>query len=120
MKKIINLRIVFMVIVIVLVIAGLGRINIINTKALSPLGETNDNYEKIKDELGEDFSSFIKDNAPIKIYNGDSQDTVVKAWNNDFTIRGESDIRSFASNIAGKIGTLFSKIKDKIDRIILG
>lgn len=109
-----------MLLVLVFVMVGLVSVNIANTKALSPLGDTNENYEKIKDELGEDFSNFIKDNAPVKIYNGDSQDTIVRAWDNDFTIREDSDITSVASNISGKIGNFFSEVKDKIDSIILG
>lgn len=120
MKKIINFKIVFILFVLVFVMIGLVRINIINTKALSPLGDTNKNYEKIKEELGEDFSNFIKDNATIKIYYGDSQDTIVRAWDKDFTIREESDITAVASNISGKIGDFFSEIKDKIDSIIIG
>jgi len=99
---------------------GLIRINIINTKALSPLGDKNENYEKIKEELGEEFSVFIKDNSPIKIYNEPSEDIIVNAWDKDFTIRDESDIISLANNISDKIGDFFSKIKDKVDNIILG
>lgn len=102
------------------VIVGLGRINIINTKALAPLADTNENYEKVKEELGEEFSDFIKDNAPIKIYNEPSRDIIVRAWDKNFTIRREYDIKSAVSNISEKIGGFFSEIKNKIDSIILG
>lgn len=40
----------------------------INTKALSPLGNTNENYKLVSNEFGEDFSNFIKDNSFLKIY----------------------------------------------------
>lgn len=120
LKKMMKLKIVSMLFILVFVIIGLVRINTINTKALSSLGNTNENYEKIKDELGEEFSDFIKDNAALKIYSGDSQDTIVKAWDKEFTIRQESDIISVTSNISEKIEGLFSRIKDTLDSIILG
>jgi len=120
LKKTRILKIVFMFFIIAFVLIGLIRINIINTKALSPLGDTNENYEKIKQELGEDFSDFIKDNAAVKIYNEDSKDTILRVWDKDFTIKEESNISSVVSNISEKIGSLFSGIKDKIDNIIVG
>jgi hypothetical protein len=113
-------KIVFMLFMLGFVIVGIGRINIINTKALSPLANTNENYEKIKEELGEEFSDFIKDNAQIKIYNQPPGDILVRAWDKDFTIRIDSDIKSATSNISDKIGGFFSEIKNKIDSIILG
>lgn len=115
-----KLKILFMLFMLSFVIIGLGRINIINTKALAPLAETNENYEKIKEELGEEFSDFIKDSAQIKIYSEPSRDILVKAWDKNFTIRLGSDIKSVASNISGKIGGFFSEIKNKIYSNILG
>ena len=58
------------VIIIVLLIISVGfvKINMINTKALSPIGNAEENYEKIINEFGEEFEEFIKDNSYIKIY----------------------------------------------------
>jgi len=120
LKKTKKVKVVFILFIFSFVMIGLVRINIINTKALSPLGDTNENYDKIKDELGEDFSDFIKDNADVKIYNEESKDIIVRAWDKDFTIKDESDISSEIKNISEKIGDLFSVIKDKVDSIIIG
>lgn len=47
---------------------GFVKINIINTKALSPIGNAEENYEKVINEFGEEFEEFIKDDSYIKIY----------------------------------------------------
>lgn len=52
----------------IIVIGGFVKINIINTNALSPIGNSESNYEKITNEFGEEFEEFIKDNSYIKIY----------------------------------------------------
>ena len=54
--------------VVTLTLMGIITINIINTKALSPLGNTNENYKMVSKQFGEDFSKFIKDNSILKIY----------------------------------------------------
>ena len=72
------------------VFAGLLKIDIINTKALSPLGNTNENYKLVSKEFGEDFSNFIKDNSFIKIYKEDDKDVLVRLGNNDFKINNQS------------------------------
>ena len=50
----------------IIVIGGFVKINIINTNALSPIGNSESNYEKITNEFGEEFEEFIKDNSYIK------------------------------------------------------
>ena len=96
---------VFFIGIITFICIGLIKINIINTKALSPLGRTNDNYEMIKEEFGEEFSNFIKDNAQVKIYTEEGKETLVKIGNQDFRIKDESKL------ISG-IKYLFYKIRD--------
>ena len=59
-----------------MVIVGCIIVNIKNTEALSPFGNTLNNYQIINEEFGEDFSEFIKDNANIKIYLDKGEDTV--------------------------------------------
>ena len=69
---------IFCVIAIFIIISVI-KINIINTEILSPVGNFQDNFNKINEEFGEDFSEFIMDKSPVKIYlgeEGDSSDTV--------------------------------------------
>ena len=75
-KKVLIGILVFFIILIV----GFIQINVINTKALSPIGNGEDNYELVKEEFGEDFEEFIKDNSEIKIYtpNDEIESTTIK------------------------------------------
>ncbi|MEG1870630.1 MAG: hypothetical protein RR192_01370, partial [Peptostreptococcaceae bacterium] len=59
----------------ILVIISVIKINIINTEILSPVGNFQDNFNKISEEFGEDFSDFIMDKSPLKIYLGESGDS---------------------------------------------
>ena len=59
----------------ILVIISVIKINIINTEILSPVGNFQDNFNKISEEFGEDFSEFIMDKSPLKIYLGESGDS---------------------------------------------
>lgn len=63
------------IILFIMVIVGCIMVNIKNTEALSPFGNTLNNYQIITEEFGEDFSEFIKDNADIKIYLDKGEDT---------------------------------------------
>lgn len=76
---------------IITVIIGLIRVNIINTKALSPLGNSKENYEKIKNSFGDEFSKFINDNATVKIYEDEKTDSIlVRVGYKDYKIRKQS------------------------------
>ena len=61
---------------------GLIKINMVNTRALSPLGNADNNYELVSKEFCEDFSSFLKDNSKIKIYSKDQ--IVIRIGKKDF------------------------------------
>lgn len=63
---------------------GLIKINMINTKALSPLGNTKSNYKLVNEEFGDDFSEFIQDNAEIKIYTQNG--IVIRVGKTDFKL----------------------------------
>lgn len=63
---------------------GLIKVNMVNTKALSPLGDAENNYELVSKEFGEDFSSFLKDNSKIKIYSEDG--IVIRIGEEDFRL----------------------------------
>ena len=78
------------VLILFLFLAGIIKVDIINTKALSPLGNTNKNYKLVSEKFGEDFSKFIKDNSFLKIYKETEKDILVRVGNNDFKIRNES------------------------------
>ena len=79
------LNYIFMCCVIILTLSGITRINIINTKALSPLGNTNENYKMVSKEFGEDFSKFIKDNSILKIYK-EKDNILIRIGENNFVI----------------------------------
>lgn len=101
------LRIVLPILLILFVILiGVIKIDIINTKALSPLGNTNENYELVSEEFGEDFSNFIKDDAFLKIYKESEEDILVRLGDNDFKVKNESAF-------IGKIQEMFYTLKLK-------
>jgi uncharacterized protein YxeA len=114
-----KLKIIFIFLMIFIVIIGLTKINVINTKALSPLDNTNDNYEKISQAFGEDFSKFIKDDASIKIYKDDSEEILVRVGENDFSIKKESNLINGAEKIAEDVEDFFTSIKDKVEKVIM-
>ncbi|AGF54689.1 MULTISPECIES: hypothetical protein [Clostridium] len=83
-------KLLFSIFVFAIILTGIIKINIINTKALSPLGNTNENYKIVSEEFGEDFSNFIKDNSFLKIYKGSQNDILIRLGNNDFRISDQS------------------------------
>ncbi|MBM6859947.1 hypothetical protein H9X78_05475 [Clostridium saudiense] len=62
-------------VIAIFIIISVIKINIINTEILSPVGNFQDNFNKINDEFGEDFSEFIMDKSPVKIYLGEEGDS---------------------------------------------
>lgn len=77
-------------IILFLIISGIIRIDMINTKALSPLGNTNENYKIVNEKFGEDFSKFIKDNSYLKIYKDPGKDILVRLGDSEFKLRNKS------------------------------
>ncbi len=78
------------VFILIFIFIGVIKIDLINTQALSPLGNTNENYKLVSDEFGEDFSNFIKDNSFLKIYEEDGKDILVRLGESDFKIKEQS------------------------------
>ncbi len=78
------------VFILIFIFIGVIKIDLINTQALSPLGNTNENYKLVSDEFGEDFSNFIKDNSFLKIYEEDGKDILVRLGDSDFKIKEQS------------------------------
>ncbi|WP_294400728.1 hypothetical protein [uncultured Clostridium sp.] len=103
-KKYILKKAVPIFILSLIVIFGLIHINIINTKALSPLGNTKQNYELVSEKFGNDFANFIKDNSFVKIYpDCDDGKVLVRLGDEEFKITSESQIVEY--------------LKDKINSI---
>ena len=87
------------VFLLILIFAGILYINIINTKTLSPLGNTNQNYELVNEKFGKDFGNFIKDNSYLKIYNDEEdKDVIVRLGDKEFKISSESEIVHYIKN----------------------
>ena len=80
-----SIRIIIVGCTLGMTICGILWINIIDTKALSPLGNTNENYKMVNKEFGEDFSSFIKDNSFLKIYK-EKDDILIRIGENNFKL----------------------------------
>lgn len=113
-----NKKIIIATIGFALIIAiGLVQINIINTKALSPIGTGEDNYELVKEEFGADFEEFIKDDASIKIYksNDENKDTTIRINDKEFRVDKENPIVEKVFAIGNSISGGFNSIKDKIE-----
>lgn len=112
-KKILTGIIIFFSIVLV----GFIRINIINTKALSPTGEGENNYEIISNEFGDDFKEFIKDDAEIKIYipTEEEDKMTVKIADKEIYI---NDDNVFLNKIKEAANFAYNKISSFADNII--
>lgn len=120
----------------IIVIIGCIIVNIKNTEALSPIGNTSNNYKIVTEEFGEDFSEFIKDKANIKIYLDKKEDTAqvqignkeIKLTKNNIFIAKIKSIGSFFIKQISKIENTLEKItentkeneksKSKIDLIV--
>lgn len=105
MKKV---RVLFVLVCLTMAFLGLIRVNILNTRALSPLGNVKENYEKVKNKLGKDFSDFITDNSSIKIYNNEKGNILIRLGDKDFKISKESAIIKKAGEIIEDIEDLIN------------
>lgn len=123
-------------ILFIMVMVGCIIVNIKNTEALSPFGNTVDNYQIVIKEFGEDFSEFIKDKANIKIYLNKEEDTAqvqigkneIKLTKNNIFITKIKSIGNFFIKQISKIENTLEKItenteenkksKSKIDVIV--
>ena len=99
---------IFLIVLFCVTLIGLIKVNILNTKALSPLGNTNDNYKLVSEEFGEDFSNFIQDKSPVEIYVEEDEETMVRLGEKDFIIKSESNLINFAKGVFSKVEDLFN------------
>ena len=100
----------------IIIILGIVQVNIINTKALSPVGNGDDNYELVKEEFGRDFEEFIKDDAEVKIYtpNDVVENTTIRIFNKEFIIDTNNKITEKFYNLGEFLYNGFYSIIDKI------
>lgn len=103
----------------ILVLIGFTRVNIINTKALSPIGNGEDNYELVKEEFGEEFEEFIKDKTEIKIYTKslNNDNTVIKLSNKDYILKTDNILTRSFYNLGEAIYNNLNKIVNNIKKI---
>lgn len=104
------------VVAVVLLIVGCVKINIINTEALSPLGNTDDNFKVVSEEFGGDFQEFIKDNSAVKIYIGEKKDglATVKLYNKEIKLTNDNIFMNAIKTSGSYLNKFFGGIMDKI------
>ena len=122
MKKKKYLIIIFSSFILICASIGLVKINIINTKSLSPVGNTDDNKKIVNTEFGEEFNSFIQDNSNVKIYNNENEgeylvtinDKRIKIKEESYLISGMKKavlaVKNISVNLINDIEALFEKI----------
>ena len=112
-KKVLIGTLIFLIIVVL----GFIQVNIINTKALSPVGNGEDNYELVKEEFGKDFEEFIKDDAEVKIYtpNDKIENTTIRVYDKEFIINMNNKLTEKFYEVGGFLYNGFSSIIDKIN-----
>ncbi len=101
----------------IITILGVVQVNIINTKALSPVGNGDDNYELVKEEFGGDFEEFIKDDAEVKIYtpNDVIENPTIKIYDKEFIIELNNKITEKFYDVGGFLYNGFNSIIDKVN-----
>lgn len=109
---------IFPAILFLLVIIGCVIVNVKNTEALSPLGNTESNYEIVTEEFGEDFAEFIKDKANIKIYVNNKDDTAeIKIGDKDIKLTKSNFFISKLKLIANFFIKQIKNIKNSLGKI---
>lgn len=108
----------FFSIIAILIIISIVRINIINTEILSPVGNFQDNFDKINKEFGEDFSEFIMDKSPIKIYLGEEGDNsaTVKLNKKEINLTKNNPFLKVFNPVIDYFNNSYKKIEKKINR----
>ena len=111
-------RSLFIIFLLIMVIVGCIKINIINTKSLSANINEENNYDKITEEFGEDFSEFLKDKAVIKIYSDNENDkATVQIGNGEIKLKKDNFIVDKFKSIGNSIVKNFKKIKNTLKKI---
>lgn len=105
---------IFCVIAIFIIISVI-KINIINTEILSPVGNFQDNFNKINEEFGEDFSEFIMDKSPVKIYLGEEGDSsaTVKINKKEISLTKNNPFLKIFNPVINFFENSYKKIEEK-------
>lgn len=105
------------IILLVFVIIGAIKINIVNTKSLSPLGNSDDNFNLVSQEFGEDFQEFIMDKSQVKIYTGEENDNsaMVKVFNKEINLTMNNVFLRKLKPVFNYIGKTVSNIRDNFN-----
>ena len=117
-KSYVLLRVIPACIILVAVLIGIIKVDIINTKSLSPLGNTNENYQLVSKEFGEDFSNFIKDNSYVKIYTEEGENILVKLGDKKFKITNQSIFIKRIEDAVKSVGNGFKVVKETIGKLL--
>lgn len=99
------------------VMVGIIKVDLINTQCLSPLGNTNENYEMISKEFGSDFSNFIKDNSFLKIYKENGSCILIRLGNEDFKINDKSSLVEKAEDLIKSIGNKIDGVRNTVNKV---
>ena len=104
---------------LIIVSVGFIKINIINTKALSPIGNGEDNYELVKEEFGEDFEEFIKDKSEVKIYtvNEINENVTIKVLDKEYILKTNNILTRSFYNLGEGIYNNLTKLVNNIKGI---
>ena len=105
-------------ILLIIILSGIIKVDIINTKSLSPLGNTNENYKLVSEEFGEDFSNFIKDNSYLKIYKEEGENTLVRLGLKEFEIADQSIFIKQIGGILKNASERFKDVKQTIEKLL--
>ncbi|CUO96786.1 hypothetical protein H8S10_04825 [Clostridium sp. NSJ-49] len=104
-------------IIAILIIVSVIKINIINTEILSPVGNFQDNFNKINEEFGEDFSEFIMDKSPMKIYLGEEGDNsaTVKINKKEINLTKNNPFLKIFNPVIDFFKNSYKKIEEKFN-----
>lgn len=91
----------------IIVIICLIRINMINSKTLSPLSYDYKNLNKDEEELLDEYKSFITDKTYVKIYQESNGDILIKLGDESYILRRNITLKEFGENIFDKIEEIF-------------
>ena len=102
-----------------IVLVGFIKVNIVNTKALSPIGNGEDNYQLVKEEFGEEFQEFIKDKSEIKIYtkSSNSDNMTIKALNKEYIVKTDNIVTRSFYNLGEIIYNNLDEITKNIKKV---
>lgn len=102
-----NIRIVSLLLILIAVLVGLVKVNMVNSKILSPLNNNYNNLDLDEKKLYEKYSDFIKDNTYLKIYKESNRKYLIKLGKNDYIVDTGLGIKGTTKNIFNKIEELF-------------